>query len=476
MKYFKYLSIIIVIAFVVSCSDDDKDKGVLDNKPALPKKELRGVWIATVWGLDWPMGEYNATLQKQKYIDYLDLFAANNINAVFFQIRGMADAYYDSQYESWSKSITGTAGKAPDYDVLKFLVDEAHKRGIQFHAWLNPYRISTRASKTASFESLDPKIPAKLTKDYEKIRIYNPALPEVQERIVNIVKEIITKYNVDGIHLDDYFYPSLEATETMNDDEEYATYGKGKFDNIADFRRNNVNMVVKNIQKVIIDTRPDVIYSISPAANNTTNYNVLFADVTKWSQEGWVDLIVPQLYLATGTGENSFNQRLDWWSQFTYKNHLMIGYGVYKFGDPDAGTKFQTSDDLKKQFELAGAKRKVKGSILYSAKYLVDNKVGIMNAIKDIYKTPVIPPYLGRTDAVLPATPANVAVNGDNLSWSEVSNAHYAIYRDNGIGEVATLVGTSDNAVFKLTAKGTYFVTAISKNNAESETSKLVTY
>ena len=146
MKYFKYLSIIIVIAFVVSCSDDDKDKGVLDNKPALPKKELRGVWIATVWGLDWPMGEYNATLQKQKYIDYLDLFAANNINAVFFQIRGMADAYYESQYESWSKSITGTAGKAPDYDVLKFLVDEAHKRGIQFHAWLNPCLLYTSPS------------------------------------------------------------------------------------------------------------------------------------------------------------------------------------------------------------------------------------------------------------------------------------------------------------------------------------------
>lgn len=130
---------------------------------------------------------------------------------------GMADAFYDSQYESWSKYITGTSGVKPSYDVLGFLIEEAHKRNIQFHAWLNPYRISTRANKNSSFPQLDPKIPSELTKDYEKIRIYNPALPEVQTRITQIVKEIITKYDVDGIHMDDYFYPALEASESMNE-------------------------------------------------------------------------------------------------------------------------------------------------------------------------------------------------------------------------------------------------------------------
>lgn len=326
MKYLKYLTLIIFIVFVASCSkenDDDIIPPPEENTPSiLPKKELRGVWVTTAWGIDWPMEEYNAGAQKQKYINYLDLLVENKMNAIFFQIRGMADAFYDSQYESWSKYITGTAGTKPSYDVLGFLVEEAHKRNIQFHAWLNPYRISTRANKNSSFPQLDPKIPAKLTKDYEKIRIYNPALPEVQTRITQIVKEIITKYDVDGIHMDDYFYPSLETSEKMNDDAEYDQYGKSQFNNIDDFRRNNVNVVIQNIQKTIIETRPDVIFSISPAANMDSNYNTLFADVKKWSKEGWIDVIIPQLYFATGTDVNSFNQRLDLWSQYIYENHF----------------------------------------------------------------------------------------------------------------------------------------------------------
>lgn len=320
MKHLKYIYIIILLVLVAACSKDDE--GILDDgshsqgegqtsSSVLPGKELRGVWIATVWGLDWPMEKYDADVQKKLYTDYLDLLVGYNMNAVFFQIRGMADAFYESEYEPWSKYITGSAGVRPDYDVLGFLVEEAHKRGIQFHAWLNPYRIATRANKNAAFPKLDAKIPMELVKDYEKIRVYNPALPEVQERIVNIVKEIITKYDVDGIHMDDYFYPSLEASETMNDGAEFQKYGKDKFKNVEDFRRNNVNTVVRNIQKTIIETRPEVIFSISPAADMERNYNTLFADVNTWAKEGWVDVVIPQLYFATGNEVTSFNLRLD---------------------------------------------------------------------------------------------------------------------------------------------------------------------
>lgn len=484
MKYLKYLTLIVFIAFAASCSKDEDNEIIPPPTPdepsqqtlILPKKELRGVWVTTAWEIDWPMGKYNAAAQKQLYIDYLDLLAGNNMNAVFFQIRGMADAFYDSQYESWSKYITGAAGTQPSYDVLGFLVEEAHKRGIQFHAWLNPYRISTRANKNSSFPKLDSKIPAELTKDYEKIRIYNPALPEVQTRITQIVKEIITKYDVDGIHIDDYFYPTLETSENMNDAAEYEKYGKGKFSNIEDFRRNNVNVVVQNIQKTIIETRPDVIFSIGPAANMENNYNVLYADVKKWSKEGWVDVVIPQLYFATGTDANSFNQKLDLWSQYIYENHLLIGYGIYKFGDPNYGSKFQSSDDLKKQFEFADTKSKVKGSVLYSAKYLVENKVGIANTIKEIYKKPTLPPYLGRTDAQQPATPTNVKMNGNTLSWSAVENAYYAIYKSNGEGKTADLIGSTKETSFKVPEKGTYCVTALNKHNVESKISELVTY
>jgi len=302
-------------------------------------------------------------------------------------------------------------------------------------------------------------------------------LPEVQERIVNIVKEIITKYDVDGIHMDDYFYPSLEASETMNDGAEFQKYGKDKFKNVEDFRRNNVNTVVRNIQKTIIETRPEVIFSISPAADMERNYNTLFADVNTWAKEGWVDVVIPQLYFATGNDATSFNLRLDLWSQYTYENHLLIGYGIYKFGDSQYGSKFQSSDDLMKQFELASAKPKVKGSVLYSAKNLVENKVGIADAVKAIYGKKVLPPYLGRTAAVLPPTPDNIRLNGADLSWGAVSNvAYYAIYKDNGKERKADLVGITQGTSFKLSEKGVYFVTSLFKNNAESEISETVSY
>lgn len=488
MNYLKYLCWALLLAFVASCSKDDiiPEEGETDPpqgggdqtlSAVLPKKELRGVWMTTVWGIDWPMGEYSAVAQKKLYTDYLDLLADYNMNAVFFQIRSMADAFYESQYEPWSKYITGNAGTKPTYDVLKFLIEEAHKRGIQFHAWLNPYRIATRASKTASFPQLDAKIPAELVKDYEKIRVYNPALPEVQTRIADIVKEIITKYDVDGIHMDDYFYPSLEPSETMNDAAEYQQYGKDAFKSVEEFRRNNVNSVVRNIQKTIMETRPEVIFSISPAADIERNYNTLFADVKTWAKEGWVDVVIPQLYFATGTEVTSFNLRLDLWSQYTYDNHLLIGYGIYKFGDPQYGSKFQSSDDLKKQFDLAGAKSKVKGSVLYSAKSLLDNKVGISDAVEGIYKQPVLLPYLGRGVAELPATPVNVTLNGSGLSWEAVAGVtRYAIYKDNGKGKEALLVGTTWETSFKLSEKGTYFITSLAKNNAESKVSASVVY
>ena len=486
MKHLNYIYIIILLVLVAACSKDDE--GILDDgshsqgegqtsSSVLPGKELRGVWIATVWGLDWPMEKYDADVQKKLYTDYLDLLVGYNMNAVFFQIRGMADAFYESEYEPWSKYITGSAGVRPDYDVLGFLVEEAHKRGIQFHAWLNPYRIATRANKNAAFPKLDAKIPMELVKDYEQIRVYNPALPEVQERIANIVREIITKYDVDGIHMDDYFYPSLEASETMNDGAEFQKYGKDKFKNVEDFRRNNVNTVVRNIQKTIIETRPEVIFSISPAADMERNYNTLFADVNTWAKEGWVDVVIPQLYFATGNEVTSFNLRLDLWSQYTYENHLLIGYGIYKFGDSQYGSKFQSSDDLMKQFELASAKPKVKGSVLYSAKNLVENKVGIADAVKAIYGKKVLPPYLGRTAAVLPPAPDNIRLNGSDLSWGAVSNvAYYAIYKDNGKERKADLVGITQGTSFKLSEKGVYFVTSLFKDNAESEISETVSY
>ena len=201
-----------------------------------------------------------------------------------------------------------------------------------------------------------------------------------------------------------------------------------------------------------------------------------FADVKKWSKEGWVDVIIPQLYFATGTEETSFNQRLNLWSQHIYENHLLVGYGIYKFGNPDYGSKFQSSDDLKKQFDFAGTKPKVKGSVLYSVKYLVENKVGIMSVIKSVYKNLALLPYLGRIAAEKPNAPTNVRVDGSTLSWSGVQDAYYAVYKNNGADQIATLAGITKETTFRLTEKGIYFVTALNNKNAESNLSDSVTY
>lgn len=477
MKYINYLLIALLIGFVASCSSGDDEGPVGPEGPeqpgdggqtssGMPKKELRGVWMATVWGIDWPQDKYDAFSQKKLYTDYLDLMKSCNMNAVFFQIRGMADAFYESQYEPWSKNITGQAGVKPTYDLMNFLIEEAHKRDIQFHAWINPYRIATRGSASQGFPVLDKKIPAEWTKDYNKIRIYNPALPEVQQRIVDIVKEILSKYDVDGIHMDDYFYPALESGEQMKDEEEYKKYGSG-FKSIDDFRRNNVNVVIQNIQKAVKETKPDVVFSVSPASDFNNNYHRLFADAKTWAEKGWVDVMIPQLYHLTGTTETSFNLRLNLWSQYTYDNHLLVGYGIYKFGDKQYGTHYQNSDDLKRQFDYARTKSKVEGGVHFSAKDLKANNVGVSDVIRKEYKKKVLPPYLGLGKAQLPEAPNDLRLNNGKMTWSAVGGAvKYAIYKSNG--KEYELLDVVKEMSYDMGQKGTFVVTAVSKVNAES--------
>ncbi len=482
MKTWKKIAVMMCVGLITACHDNNNTEEPITEPQQLPKKELRGVWMATVWGLDWPRGDYDAETQKAKYIEYMDLFANNNINAVFVQVRGMADAYYDSPYEPWSKYITGVAGKKPDYDVLRFMIDEAHKRGISFHAWINPYRIATRKNKNEKFPELDAKIPVALTKDYSNIRVYNPALAEVRQRINDIVKDLITKYNVDGIHLDDYFYPALPAGENLNDSTEFKANVKKNTDgeyemSLADFRRNNVDLAVKGIHDVIQATRPEVVFSISPAGNNDNNFNRLFADVLKWSREGWTEAIIPQLYFPTGSAENSFNHLLHWWAQFTYNNAIFVGYGLYRFDPASETAAYKTSENLTNQFAFASTIRKVQGSVLYSAISLLDNKANIMDVIRKTYKQPAILPYLGKAKAVLPPSPSSLRLNGKELQWTGSADAYYGVYRSNGAGKTATLVAITRDTKQELPQTGTYFVTAVNKkDNAESQPSQEIVY
>lgn len=482
----RVLWIALIGFFAASCSknNDVKPDKLDPSKPnpeetqvTYPKKEMRAVWIATVWGLDWPEGNYGEAVQKQKYINYLDKFKELNINAVFFQVKGLGDAYYASSYEPWSASITGTRGKDPGYDVLKFMIEEAHARDIEFHAWMNPYRISTRANGGTAFPVLHSSIDPSWVVNHEKIQIYNPAIPEVRQRLADIVKELLNTYDVDGIHFDDYFYPAASAAGKMvSDQEDYQEYGAA-YSTIEDFRRGNVDKTIQAVHEAIVQTKPAVVFSISPAPNQASNYTNLFADVEKWMKEGWFDVVIPQLYQEIGNQYNDFVTNLRWWTRNNHDVPIMVGHGFYKFGDPTMPAAFQSSKELQDQFDISYASDKIVGNAQYSAKYLFMNRVGVTDRLSEIYKNKAVRPFLGREVAAAPTQPSNVKIEGGKLKWSG-TNSHnrsivYYFADKNEKGEVVDIFKGTEIAISK---KGFYSVSTINSDNKESEASELVGY
>jgi len=459
----------------------EKDSGGGETPPPEPpppapervyaRKELRGAWIASVWSIDWPLQRHDAEAQKKLYTDYLDGFVTANMNAVFMQIRPTADAFYDSQYESWSRWITGEAGKNPGYDVLQFMIEEAHARGLEFHAWINPYRITTDLSRP-----LDPKIPPEWVKNYPAIRVYNPAIPEVQQRIVDIVKEIITNYDVDGIHMDDYFYPDIGGVNNLNDAAEYAQYGAG-YSTIAAFRRANVDKVVQKIHETIVKENPRVVFSISPTANHSYNLNTLFADVEKWCREGWIDMVIPQIYQALGSGNLNFEALLSSWvGSFNTRVGCIIGYALYRVENPAETTRFSVAD-FDRMFYLATSNQKVHGSILYNTSSFAANRGGVIDMLTTKYfKNPAVRPAFGRKTESEPAVPAQVRLTGTTLSWTAAAGLTSVVYLIPSGTTTAQVAAITKEASYTVAVRGTYFVTTFNRNNVESEKSTEVTY
>ncbi|MGI8601164.1 MAG: glycoside hydrolase family 10 protein [Chitinophagaceae bacterium] len=479
-KIFCFSLWIVLILALHACKKEGVNPPPNPNPPVetptliFPKKEMRAVWIATVFGLDWPTGEYNATAQKKKYTDYLDKFKQLNINAVFVQVKGMGDAFYNSPYEPWSASITGTRGTAPGYDVLQFMIDEAHARGMEFHAWMNPYRIATRSSSVSSYPALHSSVKPEWVVSHEKIQIYNPAVPEVRQRLTDIVKDVITKYNVDGIHFDDYFYPDpSSAGQMVSDDADYQKYGAG-FTKKEDFRRDNVDKAIKGVYDVIVATKPEVIFSVSPAPDPNYNLNTLFADVKKWNEQGWLDLVIPQLYQEIGNQYNDFQARLSWWSQYSYKATLMVGHGYYKFGDAAYPAAFQSTTELEKQIEMTRKNPKVVGNLLYSARYIMMNRIGITDKLATLFKSPSLIPFMGRNVAPAPAPATDVKIENNTLKWSTTGNVRSVVYYFADIKKEAVVLAITNEKQISVTASGHYSVSTINADNQESKPSKEV--
>lgn len=475
----KIIYLILLFAFIIiSCDKEITNDVVIPEEPKekklkFPRKEMRAVWITTAWGLDWPQGIFEMKQQKEIYIEFLEKFKELNINTVFVQVKAMGDAIYQSSYEPWSKEITGVRGGEPQYDVLKFMIDEAHSRGIEIHAWINPFRIAHRPNASIPYPKLHKSINPDWVINHEKIQIYNPAIPEVRNRLADIIKELITKYEIDGIHLDDYFYPDPKVAGIMKSDKnDFSKYNSGET-SIEDFRRNNVSKTIELIHKSIIKTKPQIVFSLSPTANNKYNYKILFADVTKWCKKGWIDIVIPQLYHEIGNKHSDFQSNLTWWSQYSYKAKLMIGHGFYRFGDPKSSQVFQSPKELEKQFDLTRRNKKVVGNAMYRAKYLLLNKIGITEKLASIYKRPALIPFIGRSVEIEPKKPTNVRIESSKLKWDTAGDVKSVVYYFPDTEKMGAIYAITNKKEILLEHKGSYCVTVVNADNKESKPSDL---
>ncbi|WP_432798108.1 glycoside hydrolase family 10 protein [Poriferisphaera sp. WC338] len=419
----------LTLSLLVACSATGKPatKEQLKTIPDVPT-EFRAAWVATVSNIDWPSKPGLSTKQQQKeLIDILDRCAEMNLNAVIFQVRTTADAFYQSDLEPWSYYLTGKQGQAPKpfYDPLKFAVEEAHKRGIELHAWFNPYRASQEHGKYEYDPSHIYKTNPDLVKTYGKKLWMDPGEPEVMKRSMDVFLDVAKRYDVDGIHIDDYFYPYRVANTEFPDKASYAKYQKagGKL-GVNDWRRHNVDTFIETFYKKLKKTRNDVKFGISPFGiwkpgypsniQGMNQFEMIYADAKLWWNKGWLDYFTPQLYWEIRKPAQSFPSLLGWWeSENTKGRYLWPGMACYRVKD---GTKREL-DEKEIPFQIDWTRSLTKngpGAVFFSMKQLMTNRGGLTKSISAKYSKRALVPSCDWLKAKAPKLPnAKVAMTSD---------------------------------------------------------------
>ncbi len=345
---------------------------------------ITGAWIATVANIDWPSQQAVGTdsaaiaMQQTEMISLLDSLQTRGINTVIFQVRPTADALYYSELEPWSYWLVGPKkGNALSYDPLEFVIDQCHARGMQLHAWVNPYRINIPLLPDSVFFNQSNAFTAhpEWFWKYGQQWYFNPALPETREWLCMVVEDIVCRYDVDAIHMDDYFYPYPIGKKQLPDRKDFDRDPRG-FADIADWRRDNVNLAIEALSRTIHETKPQVRFGISPFGiyrsdgRTLSNYNDLYADVLKWVHEGWIDYVVPQLYWEIGNRVAPYDTLVTWWAREIepYPCQLYIGIAAYKHA--------QTEIDAQRALN---ATLPIDGEILYSAKPFINKNIQLTN-------------------------------------------------------------------------------------------------
>jgi uncharacterized lipoprotein YddW (UPF0748 family) len=364
--------------------------------------EFRGVWIASVDNIDWPLkGMADADSQRTEYIRQLNLHKQNGMNAVIVQVRPAADAFYPSPFEPWSQWLSGTQGKPPFpyYDPLAFMIAEARKRGMEFHAWCNPYRADFKIGASSIAPNHITKIHPEWFLEYGDKKYFDPANKQVQQFVVKVIADMVSRYDIDAVHMDDYFYPYRITGKEFPDEESYKKSGSKL--NKEDWRRSNVDSIIKMLAIAIKKEKPWVQFGISPFSvwrNNDkdprgseskagqTNYDDLYADILLWLKEKWIDYVAPQLYLEIGHDKIDYAKLLDWWSRNSYGRHLYIGHGIYRTsGNSATNAAWRKPDELPNQLKLLRQYPNVQGSIYFSSKSFNNNPNGWNDSLRNNY-------------------------------------------------------------------------------------------
>ena len=381
----------------------------IPNGNAQTKPEFRGVWVATVDNIDWPSaGNFNSDSQKVEFLKLLDMHQRNGFNALIVQVRPAADAFYPSQFEPWSEWLTGKQGQPPYpyYDPLEFMITETHKRGMAFHAWMNPYRAEFNLGVSSISPTHITKLHPEWFLNYGDKKYFDPGNKAVQQYVANVVKDVVSRYPVDAIHFDDYFYPYRIAGKEFPDNATYEQFGNGlKKDN---WRRSNTDSIIALLSRVIKAANKTCQFGISPFGiwrskerdpingSNTnggaSDYDDLYADILLWLKNGWIDYVAPQLYWEFSHRTAPYNVLLDWWNNHTFGRQCYIGLGIYKantnkaWGDPK---------QLTRQIDALRSKPNIQGMIFFSSKSFENNPNGWSDSLRlHYFKDPATLPAM----------------------------------------------------------------------------------
>lgn len=427
--------------------------------PDVPKEQFRAMWIATVVNIDWPSRQgLPVADQKAEYTRWLDEAVARKFNAVIVQVRPTADAFWPSPYEPWSQWITGAQGQDPGYDPLAFFVAEAHKRNLEFHAWFNPYRVSMQTDPAQLVPTHPGRVHPEWILPYGGKLYYNPGIPAVRAFVEDAIMDAVKRYDIDGVHFDDYFYPYPVAGQVFADDATYAQYGAG-FATKPDWRRNNIDLLMKELDQKIHAAKPWVKFGVSPFAiwrNKSTDptgsdtqggvqtYDDLGADTKKWVREGWLDYITPQIYWNIGFTVADYQKLVPWWSNVVAGTdvQLIIGQATYKAGTTTQVPGWGDPAEMSKHLFLNRTYPAVVGDIFFSAKDVRANRLGGMDVVvADHYSRPAFTPVAEQLGGAAPRQPALIAprrsADGVELRWIDAQPpskraTSFAIYRFEG--------------------------------------------